>query len=80
VVTSRASRMSLKIPDHGLQLECSAKSSAGLPLQAFAISLSDGDLENMIACVQNGQDIQLSLGSTPVSPHWSILDGWNFAV
>ncbi|KAK3695060.1 hypothetical protein B0T22DRAFT_477760 [Podospora appendiculata] len=57
--------MVLKMPDNGLLLESSAKVMAGLPTQAFGISLSDRDIEDMIACVQNGQDIQLSLGSNP---------------
>ncbi|KAK0731431.1 hypothetical protein B0H67DRAFT_549197 [Lasiosphaeris hirsuta] len=57
--------MVLNIPDSGLLLESSAKTMAGLPMQAFAITLSDSVIENMIECVQNGQDIQLSLGNTP---------------
>ena len=59
--------MLLNIPEGGLDLESSAKAMAGLPTQAFAITLSDGMLEDMIECVQNGQNIQLSLGSSPVS-------------
>lgn len=50
----------------GLALEGSARAMADLPSQSFGIMLSDGDIEAMIACVQNGGDIQLSLGSSPV--------------
>jgi RNA polymerase II elongation factor ELL len=58
--------MVFNVPDSGLALESSAKAMAGLPMQAFAITLSDSVIENMIECVQNGQGIQLSLGSSPV--------------
>ncbi|KAJ9151749.1 Com1 regulatory protein [Pleurostoma richardsiae] len=57
--------MPFRIPEAGLQLESSADAVATLPLQAFAITLSDSVLEDMIQCVQNGEDIQLSLGGTP---------------
>ncbi|KAM0335348.1 hypothetical protein ACHAQA_000393 [Verticillium albo-atrum] len=56
---------SLKVPDAGLQLEGSADASVGVPLQAFALNLSDSVIEDMIRCVQNGEDIQLSLGNSP---------------
>jgi RNA polymerase II elongation factor ELL len=59
--------MVLRIPDAGLSLESSPKSRAALPAQAFAITLSDNVIEDMIECVRNGQDIQLSLGDIPVS-------------
>jgi hypothetical protein len=59
--------MLLSIPDSGLALEGSAKAMAGLPTQAFGITLSDSVIEDMIKCVQDGQGIQLSLGSSPVS-------------
>ena len=59
--------MPLDITDKGLLLESSHKSMAGLPMQAFAISLSDHDIEDMIASVQNGNRLELSLGSSPVS-------------
>lgn len=59
--------MVLKVPDAGLALEGSAKAMAALPSQAFAVTLNDKLLEDMIACVQNGQEIQLSLGDAPVS-------------
>jgi hypothetical protein len=58
--------MVLQIPATGLQLE-STGSSSKLPQQAFAITLDDSVIENMIQCVQNGKNIQLSLGSSPVS-------------
>ncbi|PNH45944.1 hypothetical protein VD0004_g2073 [Verticillium dahliae] len=56
---------SLKVPDAGLQLEGSPDASVGVPTQAFALSLSDSVIEDMIRCVQNGEDIQLSLGNSP---------------
>ncbi|KAK1829998.1 hypothetical protein QBC39DRAFT_118362 [Podospora conica] len=54
----------LNIPDAGLTLESSTK-MVGLPAQAFAITLSDSALEDMIKRVQNGEGIQLSLGENP---------------
>uniref|UniRef100_A0A8H7N7I0 Uncharacterized protein n=1 Tax=Bionectria ochroleuca TaxID=29856 RepID=A0A8H7N7I0_BIOOC len=57
---------SLKIPDNGVMLKGSASADAGsLPHQAFAISLSDNVIENMIKCVQTGGDISLALGENP---------------
>ncbi len=56
----------LKIPDAGLLLESSEDTMAGLPAQAFALNLDDSVIEDMIACVQDGQGITLSLGSSPV--------------
>ena len=61
--------MVLKIPETGLVLDGSVRTMAGLPQQAFAVTLSDSVIEHMIECVQDGQDIQLSLGSNPVSLH-----------
>lgn len=58
--------MVLRIPEAGLQLESSAKSADILPLQAFAITLSDSLIEDLIQCSQNGEDIKLSLGNVPV--------------
>jgi hypothetical protein len=58
--------MVLNIPDNGLLLESSPEIAAGLPAQAFAITLSQSVIEDMIACVQNGGDIQLALGANPV--------------
>ncbi|KAK0657550.1 hypothetical protein B0T16DRAFT_62770 [Cercophora newfieldiana] len=57
--------MVVNVPDGGLALESSAKAMAGLPMQAFAITLSDSVIEDMIECVQSGQGIQLSLGGNP---------------
>ncbi|KAK4154745.1 hypothetical protein C8A00DRAFT_42551 [Chaetomidium leptoderma] len=57
--------MVLNISESGVMLESSAKATAGLPTQAFAIALSGSVIEDMIACVQNGGDIQLALGSNP---------------
>lgn len=59
--------MVLRIPDSGLQLESSEKSADVLPLQAFAFTLSDSIIEDLISCAQNGEDIKLSLGNVPVS-------------
>jgi len=59
--------MVLKVPESGLLLESSPKAMAGLPTQAFAVSLSNNMIEDMIQCIQSGQDIQLSLGGSPVS-------------
>ncbi|KAK7748329.1 hypothetical protein SLS62_008697 [Diatrype stigma] len=55
----------LAVPDSGLQLESSAKSSNFLPLQAFGISLDDDVIEDMIKCVRGGDQIELSLGNNP---------------
>ncbi|KAK4181257.1 hypothetical protein QBC36DRAFT_106818 [Triangularia setosa] len=57
--------MVFNVPDGGLSLDSSAKAMAGLPVQAFGITLSNSVIEDMIACVQNGGDIELSLGSNP---------------
>lgn len=59
--------MVLNIPDTGLHLESSAKSADILPLQAFALTLSDNVIEDLIQQVQNGGDVKLSLGNVPVS-------------
>ena len=60
---------SLKIPEAGLLLQGSPQhgSKTPLPPQAFALTLSDDVIESMIQCVQNGGDIELSLGDNPVS-------------
>ncbi|OTB17226.1 hypothetical protein K445DRAFT_43163, partial [Daldinia sp. EC12] len=55
----------LTIPDAGLLLESSANSSDYLPLQAFGITLNDSVIEDMIKCVQGGQEVELTLGSNP---------------
>lgn len=57
--------MVFNVPDGGLSLDSSARAMAGLPAQAFGITLSNSVIEDMIACVQNGGDIELSLGSNP---------------
>ncbi|KLU81283.1 hypothetical protein MAPG_00374 [Magnaporthiopsis poae ATCC 64411] len=57
--------MVLKLPEAGLELESSARSMATLPLQAFAITLDDDILEDMIESFQNGKGIELSLGQSP---------------
>ncbi|KAI1735814.1 hypothetical protein F4680DRAFT_433953 [Xylaria scruposa] len=55
----------LKITDAGLQLESSPSSRDSLPLQAFGIVLNDSMIEDMIRCVQGGQNVELTLGNTP---------------
>lgn len=65
--TSSTTAMVLSIPDTGLHLESSAKSADTLPLQAFALTLSDNVIEDLIQQVQNGGDVKLSLGNVPVS-------------
>ncbi|KAI1772619.1 hypothetical protein F4818DRAFT_424959 [Hypoxylon cercidicola] len=55
----------ITVPDAGLLLESSANSSDYLPMQAFGITLSDSVIEDMIKCVQDGQEIELTLGSSP---------------
>lgn len=60
--------MAIDVPEDGLLLENSAKvMAAGLPTQAFAITLSNSMIEDMIKCVQDGGGIQLALGGSPVS-------------
>jgi hypothetical protein len=60
--------MVLPIPENmQLLLGSSADAMAELPQHAFALTLSDDVLEGMIESVRNGQEIQLSLGDTPVS-------------
>lgn len=57
----------LRVPDLGLDLEGSGTSISPVPTQAFALTLSDSVIEDMIRSVRTGNDIQLSLGSKPVS-------------
>ncbi|KAI1844789.1 hypothetical protein JX265_011326 [Neoarthrinium moseri] len=54
----------LAVPDGGLHLG-SSDASELLPMQAFGLALNDGVIEDMIRCVQNGQKIELFLGSNP---------------
>lgn len=55
----------LRVTDAGLQLESSPRSGETLPMQAFGIVLNDSMIEDMIRSVQGGQDIELTLGSSP---------------
>ncbi|KAI0107348.1 hypothetical protein F4776DRAFT_645604 [Hypoxylon sp. NC0597] len=55
----------LAVPETGLLLESSANAGDYMPLQAFGITLSDSVIEDMIKCVQGGQEIELTLGSNP---------------
>ena len=61
---------SLVIPESGLSLGSPQmtpfKPGSALPA-VVGLSLTDGMIEEMIKCVQNGKEIQLSLGDRPVS-------------
>ncbi len=59
--------MALDIPDAGLLLESCEAAMADLPTQAFAITLDDDVVEDLLASMDNGDGITLSLGSSPVS-------------
>ncbi|SPO02345.1 uncharacterized protein DNG_05018 [Cephalotrichum gorgonifer] len=54
----------LRVPEDGLLLSGSPGDNH-FPSQAFAITLSDDIIGDLIRCAQNGEDIQLSLGSSP---------------
>ncbi|KAF6837746.1 com1 regulatory protein [Colletotrichum plurivorum] len=58
---------SLKVLDTGLVLASlpDPEFPTPPPPQAFIISLSDHVLDDMIKCVQSGEDLQLSLGNSP---------------
>ncbi|KAI1435560.1 hypothetical protein GGR50DRAFT_656371 [Xylaria sp. CBS 124048] len=56
----------LTVPDTGLQLESPPGSRDFLPMQAFGITLDDGMIEDMIRCVQSGQEVELTLGNNPL--------------
>ncbi|KAK7984950.1 hypothetical protein PG988_002572 [Apiospora saccharicola] len=55
----------LAIPDTGLQLESPANTPSSIPMQAFGLVLNDDVIEDMIRCVQNGQNLELCLGNNP---------------
>ncbi|KAK6820536.1 COM1 protein [Apiospora arundinis] len=55
----------LAIPDTGLQLESPPSNSNPLPMQAFGLVLNDDVIEDMIRCVQNGENLELCLGNSP---------------
>ena len=57
---------SLNIPESGLSFGKSAMPDSTMPT-ALGLTLTDGVIEEMIKCVQNGKPIQLSLGDHPVS-------------
>lgn len=57
----------LRVPGDGLLLSGSPGESESFPSQAFAITLSDDVIGDLVRCAQNGGDIELSLGSSPVS-------------
>lgn len=58
---------SLKVPENGLTLHGTSNNDTNIPPQAFAITLNDNIIEDMIKCVQGGNDIELVLGTKPVS-------------
>ncbi|KAI0392766.1 hypothetical protein F5Y17DRAFT_435001 [Xylariaceae sp. FL0594] len=55
----------LNIPDSGLELESSPNSREFLPAQVFGVTIYDDVIEDMIRCVQSGQEVDLTLGGTP---------------
>ncbi|KAI1324827.1 hypothetical protein F5Y16DRAFT_288864 [Xylariaceae sp. FL0255] len=55
----------LEIPASGLQLDGPPSSRNILPMQAFGITLNDSMIEDMIRCVQKGQDVEIALGNKP---------------
>ncbi|TGJ87566.1 hypothetical protein E0Z10_g1195 [Xylaria hypoxylon] len=55
----------LRIPDAGLRLESSPSSRDFLPMQAFGVTLNNSMIEDMIRCVQSGQNVELTLGTAP---------------
>ena len=57
----------LRVPGDGLLLSGSPGESESFPSQAFAITLSDDVIGDLVRCAQNGDGIELSLGSSPVS-------------
>lgn len=58
---------SLKVPEGGLRLTESG-SESNVPPQAFHVQLDKSTIESIIQSSRNGEDVRLSLGSTPVSP------------
>ncbi|KPM38611.1 hypothetical protein AK830_g7936 [Neonectria ditissima] len=64
---------SLKVPESGWQLEGKSGQASNLPPQAFALTLSDNVIEDMIKFVQNGvqngipngKGLKLALGANP---------------
>lgn len=54
-----------RIPDTGILLDCNPRTMDTLPQQSFAITLNDSVIEDMIKCVQDGQEIELALGNNP---------------
>jgi RNA polymerase II elongation factor ELL len=61
----------LVIPQSGLSLGNFAATSkpGSTNTDVFGLTLTDGVIEEMIKCVQNGKHIELSLGEHPVSLH-----------
>lgn len=58
----------LNVPASGLLLEgANSGSLADLPPQTFFLTLGSSVIEDLISCVQNGGDLELALGSNPVS-------------
>ena len=55
-----------QLPENVL-LDCHPMTMGRLPQQAFAVSLSDRMIDDMVKCVKNGQDIHVSTGDNPVS-------------
>ena len=58
---------SLKVPEGALRLT-DPGSESNLPPQAFHVQLDKSTIESIIQASRSGEDLRLSLGSTPVSP------------
>lgn len=58
---------SLKVPEAGLQLQGPFGHDTPLPPQAFALSLSNSVIDNLVRAVRDGGSIELALGNNPVS-------------
>jgi len=65
---------SLVIPDTGLSLDSAHHAAKHAPSVAniYGLTLSDDVIDQMIKCVQNGKEIQLSLGQHPVSFQFTV--------
>lgn len=63
---------SLKIADAGWVLRSSSGDDGSLPLQVFGLTLDSSVVEDMIRAVQSSENVQLSLGKSPVC-HFSLV-------
>lgn len=58
---------SLKVPDSGLLLDGTSDRDSPVPPQAFALTIPDSIIQDIINGAKNGKQIQLALGANPVS-------------